>query len=119
MCVCVCVCWEGVAENGDMQGSQCWRGGDKIWQSSTVGSTLKASISGTLPPNAALIGYATNVALLISAQLSTEVCEPVWPSGKAFGWQAEGPRLDSASALLSLQKGCGLWTLSCDFVPHN
>ena len=31
-------------------------------------------------------------------------CEPVWPSGKAFGWQAEGPRLDSVSAILSLQK---------------
>ena len=45
--------------------------------------------------------------------------EPVWPSGEALGWYAEGPRLDSASALLSLQKGCGLWTLSCDFVPHN
>ena len=24
----------------------------------------------------------------------------------------------TASALLSLQKGCGLWTLSCDFVHH-
>ena len=45
--------------------------------------------------------------------------ELVWPIGKALGWQAEGPRLDSASAFLSLQKGCGLWTLSCDFVPHN
>ena len=22
-------------------------------------------------------------------------------------------------SFLSLQKGCGLWTLSCDFVPHN
>ena len=33
---------------------------------------------------------------------------------------SSGPRLyRSASALLSLQKGCGLWTLSCDFVPHN
>ena len=45
-------------------------------------------------------------------------CEPVWPSGKALGWYAEGPRFDTASALLSLQKGCGLWTLSCDFVHH-
>ena len=43
-------------------------------------------------------------------------CEPVWPSGKALGWYAEGPRFDTASALFSLQKGCGLWTLSCDFV---
>ena len=41
--------------------------------------------------------------------------EPVWPSGKALlGWQVEGPRFDTASALLSLQKACGLWTLSCD-----
>ena len=24
-----------------------------------------------------------------------------------------------ASVLLSLQKGCGLWTLSCDFVAQN
>ena len=45
-------------------------------------------------------------------------CEPVWSSGKALGWQAEGPRFKSASALLSLQKLC-VWTLSCDFVPHN
>ena len=30
--------------------------------------------------------------------------EPVWPSGKALGWSAEGPRFDSASALLFLQK---------------
>ena len=32
------------------------------------------------------------------------LCEPVWPSGKALGWLAEGPRFDTASALLSLQK---------------
>ena len=30
----------------------------------------------------------------------------------------EGPQFNTASALLSLQKGCGLWTLSCDFVHH-
>ena len=29
-------------------------------------------------------------------------CEPVWPSGKAG--KAEGPRFESASALLSLQR---------------
>ena len=34
-------------------------------------------------------------------------------------WKAEGPWFDIASALPSLQKGCGLWTLSCDFVPHS
>ena len=32
---------------------------------------------------------------------------------------AEGPVFDSASAVLSLQNGCGLLTLSCDFVPHS
>ena len=46
------------------------------------------------------------------------VGEPVWPSGKALGWEAKGPRFDTASALLTLQKGCGLWTLPCDFVHH-
>ena len=33
-------------------------------------------------------------------------------SGLAVRRLAEGPRLDSTSALPSLQKGCGLWTLS-------
>ena len=42
------------------------------------------------------------------------VCEPVWPSGKELGWQAEGPRSDPLG-LSSLFKTCGLWTLSCDF----
>ena len=39
--------------------------------------------------------------------------EPVWPSGK---------QKDLGSNLLLLSflfKSCGLWTLSCDFVPHN
>ena len=36
--------------------------------------------------------------------------EPVWPSGKAL---AEGPRFDSTSALLSLQK---LWSVDTVFV---
>ena len=35
--------------------------------------------------------------------------EPVWPSGRAVGWKAEGPRFESASALLSLQR-LWLWT---------
>ena len=48
----------------------------------------------------------------------TVTSEPVWPCGKALGWYAEGPRFDTASALLYLQKGCGLWTLTCDFVHH-
>ena len=34
--------------------------------------------------------------------------EPVWHSGKALGWQPEGPRFESASALLSRQK---LWSV--------
>ena len=34
-----------------------------------------------------------------------------------LGTQA-GPRFDTASALLFLQKGCGLWTLSCDSAHH-
>ena len=34
--------------------------------------------------------------------------ELVWPSGKALGWYAEGPRFESTSALLSLQK---LWSV--------
>ena len=34
-------------------------------------------------------------------------CQPVWPSGKALRWLAEGPRFESALALLSLQK---LWS---------
>ena len=41
--------------------------------------------------------------------------EPVWPSGKALGWLAEGPRFESVSALLSRKKLC-LWILSCNFV---
>ena len=32
------------------------------------------------------------------------VNEPVWPSGKALGWKAEGLWFESASALLSFQK---------------
>ena len=36
-------------------------------------SSLQASLSGTLLPNCALIGYATEGALLISERLSTEI----------------------------------------------
>ena len=35
--------------------------------------------------------------------------EPVWPSGKALGWLAEGPRFESTSALLSFPK---LWSVN-------
>ena len=40
--------------------------------------------------------------------------EPVRPSGKALGWQAEGPRFDPLR-LSFLFKNCVLRTLSCDF----
>ena len=43
-------------------------------------------------------------------------CESVWPASKA------GKQRDIGSDLLQLSfhfKGCSLWTLSCDFVPHN
>ena len=36
-------------------------------------------------------------------EIQDQYCEPVWPSSKA-----EGPRFESASALLSLQK---LWSV--------
>ena len=41
-------------------------------------------------------------------------CKLVRSSSEVLGWSAEGPRFESAVALLSLQK---LW--SCDLVPHN
>ena len=40
--------------------------------------------------------------------------EPVWPSGKALGWSAEGPWFDPLR-LSFILKLCGLWTLSRDF----
>ena len=36
--------------------------------------------------------------------LNLVLSKPVWPRGRAVGWQAEGPRFESALALLSLQK---------------
>ena len=42
--------------------------------------------------------------------------EPVWPSGKALGCQAEGPRFDSASALSSKVVVCRHCLVS--FSPH-
>ena len=48
--------------------------------------------------------------------------EPVWPSGKALGWWAEGPRFESASALLSLQKlwfvDTVMWLCPSQFIKH-
>ena len=79
-----------------------------------LGLGTRKSISTTLPP----IKPHGFVDVKHHVYVSTAKGEPVWLSGKALGWQAEGPRFDTASALLSLQKGCGLWTLSCDFVHH-
>ena len=47
--------------------------------------------------------------------------EPVWPSGKALGWEAEGPRFDSASAVHSLQKVvvCGLCLVTLSFTVNE
>ena len=67
--------------------------------------------------------YSASPDRLLAPVSPAPLCGPLWPSGKTLGFmvsmQKRGPRLDSASALLSLQKGCGLWTLSCDFVPRN
>ena len=49
------------------------------------------------------------------AAADRRACEPVWPSGKI----SRRALARSLSALLSLEKGWGLWTQSCDFVPHN
>ena len=38
----------------------------------------------------------------------------MWPSDKALGWSAEGPRFDPLR-LSFVFKNCGLWTLSFDF----
>ena len=48
-------------------------------------------------------------------ELNFQYGEPVWPSGT-------GKQKDFGSNPLRLSflfKCCGLWTLSCDFVPHN
>ena len=44
--------------------------------------------------------------------------EPVWPSGKALGWQAEGSRFDSASAVISLSKLWSVDTVLCLCPSH-
>ena len=57
-----------------------------------------------LKKNSTMYGY-------IRAIVSENECEPVWPSGKALGWYAEGPRFESASALLSLRKSWSVDTV--------
>ena len=53
------------------------------------------------------------------SQVASDGGLAVWPSGKALGWFAEGPRFESASALFSSDVvACGQ-ALSCDSVPHN
>ena len=46
----------------------------------------------------------------------TRACEPIWPSGKALGWQADGPS-SSRLRLSFLLTSCGLIASSCDFAP--
>ena len=46
-------------------------------------------------------------------------CKLVWPSGKAVRLVSIRASVRFCFGLLSLQNGCGLWTQSCDFVPHN
>ena len=49
------------------------------------------------------------------------VRELVWPSGKALGWLAEGPRFESASAPFSSKAvayGHCLVTLSLTIIKH-
>ena len=63
-----------------------------------------------------LIGHLTSVDV---KQNYSFIC------GMTVSWSGLAVRLvsrscpDSASALSFLFKSCGLWILSCDFVPHN
>ena len=65
-------------------------------------------------------GNARSVGVTYNCVSSSSLyCEPVWPSGKA-GTRSGGASHGSIPLRLSfLFKSCGLWTLSCDFVPHN
>ena len=56
----------------------------------------------------AVPGARTRLQPYLSSDLIPQVSEPVWSSSKALGLEAEGPRFESASALLSLQK---LWSV--------
>ena len=56
--------------------------------------------------------------------LSPRSCPPTLSArSERFGTDidtaVEATQRSPALALCSLQKGCGLWTLSCDFVPHS
>ena len=44
--------------------------------------------------------------------------EPVWPSGKALDWLADGP-CSSLVRFSSVFKSSGLCTLPCDFAHHS
>ena len=62
------------------------------------------------------MGFAKSHTEVLATQMGVMIREPVWPSSKA------GKQKDLSSNLLRLSfvfKSCGLWTLSCDFVPHN
>ena len=53
----------------------------------------------------------------LSCSAGTVHATPVWPSGKAGKQKGLGSIPLRLPHLL--EKGCGVWTLSCDFVPHN
>ena len=55
---------------------------------------------------------------MVTSNWTSQPGEPVWSSGKALGCKQK----DLGSIpfrLSSLLESCGLWTMSCDFVPHH
>ena len=125
--------------SGITKSGRVWR---KVQESDarSVRSTHTPSIAFRhLPPNSARFSYATEGALFTSAQLSTDAVSALrkiwvlirlWKQTSAqfvsrFGlavrrYAGKRKDLDSNPLRLSfLFKSCGLWILSCDFVPHN
>ena len=45
--------------------------------------------------NPSLIGHLASVDVKHQESKGELTCEPVWPSGKAVGWSADGPRFDT------------------------
>ena len=68
-----------------------------IWPQTVVGRALYATENRTTH---SLLVPPTDLQQLT---LYEKQRQPVWPSGKALSWYTEGPRFDSALALLSLQ----------------
>ena len=61
-----------------------------------------------------IFGAPTTLVVKVLMMMMMMMLMMMWPSGKALGWKAEGPRFDPLW-LSFLFKNCGLWTLSCDF----